>query len=626
MFSFRYAGKRITRKDFENSSFKIDHELAVTFCETEYQKYNASEWVLWFENTGDRDSRIISDICDCDTVLPFGINREDRRDMYLPKKSDLCVISMNGMVESDRYWENAGECADEYTFRSDFLYKLPNGKKSFANRGGRSSDKTMPFFDVTQNGEGYFVAIGWTGDWKAEFTEKEEGVAVKTGLKETRFYLKPHEKLRTSSVLIMKYGKDEDKYNKFRSLVREHFSHIGCTAAKKEGLLAFEFFGSTESEIMKERIEELSKHDIRFDEIWIDAGWYGKCRTNSASGWDACVGEWEINKATHPNGLKDVAECASKHGMSLMFWVEPERAKSGGSVIMEHPDWFLSTNGTANNILNLGNKEAWNYAYDILSKYIEELRISCYRQDYNVPMTAFFAAHDEKDRRGITEIKHMMGLYELWDRLLQKFPGLLIDNCASGGRRIDLETLKRSVPFFRSDYMCNNNADPEILQIENNISYYLPYNGCCTKAKGDLYAMRSSYSSGFGCMSWSRSTMEMTEEDFAVLKKSVDEYRRIRRYFSKDFHSHGADIYDPSSWTVWQYHDKDTDSGILMAFRRSGSPFDSVTVKLKGTDDHARYIYRNLDTGSAYEGDHTIRVELLNKRSCVMIEYHKEES
>jgi alpha-galactosidase len=49
-------------------------------------------------------------------------------------------------------------------------------------------------------------------------------------------------------------------------------------------------------------------------------------------------------------------------------------------------------------------------------------------------------------------MKHIEGLYNFWDNLLARNPGPLIDNCASGGRRIDLETIGRSVPLWRTDY------------------------------------------------------------------------------------------------------------------------------------------------------------------------------
>ena len=74
---------------------------------------------------------------------------------------------------------------------------------------------------------------------------------------------------------------------------------------------------------------------------------------------------------------------------------------------------------------------------------------------------------DAEDRQDIFEIKHIGGLYRLWDRLLEKFSYLLIDNCASGGRRINMETLKHSVPLWRSDAQCPANYDIESVQNHN---------------------------------------------------------------------------------------------------------------------------------------------------------------
>ena len=78
-----------------------------------------------------------------------------------------------------------------------------------------------------------------------------------------------------------------------------------------------------------------------------------------------------------------------------------------------------------------------------MSKYIgdflEENGIDYYRQDFNIEPEGFWAANDEPGRQGICEIRYIEGLYSFWEYLLNRFPGLLVDNCASGGRRIDLE-------------------------------------------------------------------------------------------------------------------------------------------------------------------------------------------
>ena len=113
----------------------------------------------------------------------------------------------------------------------------------------------------------------------------------------------------------------------------------------------------------------------------------------------------------------------------------------------------------------------------------------------------------------------------------------------------------------------------------------------------------------------------MDEEDFKWARLITDEYRSIRKYFSCDFYNHGSVKFDETSWAIWQYHDPDTQSGILMAFRRSESPFDAVNVTLKGVDCYNAFTFKSLDNGSSFDGSGTIRVSLPKKRSCTIIEY-----
>lgn len=608
-----------------SKTHEFENGVTVTPEIKEYKEYDAIEWVLYFENKSDKDSGIFSEICDCDTLLPLELP-ECKRPGYMPKSGDACIITMNGMVDGNYYHDNDKVSASEYEFNYEYLDKAPDKTKSFANFGARSSEGMMPFLDATANGNGYITAIGWTGGWKAEFKKCDDGIQMKTGLKDAKFYLKPGEKIRTSSILIMKYTAEEDKHNKFRKLIRKYFSHISCTNAKREGLMAFELWGGLTSEEMKKRITELKKYDIKFEDIWIDAGWYGnceKCDDAFSSEWGAHTGSWEANKRVHPQELRDVSECAKDAGMKIMLWLEPERAIEGTDLPIKHPEWFISVPDSNNLILNYGSPGAVEYVCKLLGGYVEKLDLSCYRQDFNKrAIRDYFKINDEENRQGITEIKHIMGMYEVWDYLLEKYPDLVIDNCASGGRRIDIETLKRSIPFFRSDYQCAFNENPEVLQTHNaNISCYLPYNGCTSKTKNDTYAIRSSYSSSWGGAFYNAIFQSMDEVDFKWAKEITDEYRHIRKYMSKDFYNHGASSFDDTTWAIWQYHDADTGSGIVMAFRRSNSPFETVKIKLKGIMEGKNYIFTNLDSKTSFVTTDNLEIVLPQKRSCTIFEY-----
>ena len=104
-------------------------------------------------------------------------------------------------------------------------------------------------------------------------------------------------------------------------------------------------------------------------------------------------------------------------------------------------------------LLDYGNSAALEFIKRTLSTRIEQLGIGVYRQDFNMDPLQNFRFNESHDRIGMKEIGHVTGLYALWDHLQQVKPGLIIDNCASGGRRLDIELMKRSSAFWRSD--CN---------------------------------------------------------------------------------------------------------------------------------------------------------------------------
>lgn len=608
-FKFNYGNKKYSFKDFKDNKLKIEN-LLVTLELKEYSEFSAKEWLLYFENIGEEDTDIISDISDCNYVIELP-QIESTTTAYIPPKKSRSVFTMAGMVDGYAYTENDTLSATEFSRHQEFLRK--GQKKTFENLGARSSDVMMPFFDVCADECGAMVAIGWTGSWKAEFLECNNGVLVTTGLSKTHFYLKKGEKVRTSSTLIMNYEKGEDHFNKFRKLLYKHYSHI--KNEEPEGLCAYELWGGLPTEEMLNRMARLKKHNVKFEQTWIDAGWYGQCEKciNPFNGdWSGHTGEWDVNLKVHPNGLKDVADIAKEMGAPLMFWLEPERACPDVPIVKEHPQWLLKSDENNNFIVYYGIEEAYKYVFDLISSYVEKFNMACYRQDFNVKLTDYFEKNDEENRQGITEIKHIMGVYRLFDELHKKYPDLLIDNCSSGGRRIDIEMLKRSIVFFRSDYQCEFNLTAEVLQVHNSgAQKYFPLLGCTTKMY-DKYSIRSAYSSSFGGAFYNAYFQNMTDSELDFISEILEEYKSIRKYFSKNFYNLASDVLDMTSWTVWRFHDDEKDEGIIMAFRRENSPFDTFTVKFE-----KEYDVLNLDTCEKIKTK-TLNIVLNEKRSSVI--------
>ncbi len=149
---------------------------------------------------------------------------------------------------------------------------------------------------------------------------------------------------------------------------------------------------------------------------------------------------------------------------------------------------------------------------------------------------------------------------------------------------------------------------------------YFPFIGCTTKVC-DLYTLRSSYASSFGVACYNAVFQSMTEEDFVVLRRAVDDYRRIRHYLSLDFYNHGSAVFDFTSWAIWQYHDFSSGSGVVIAFRRAQSPFATADITLKGNVPSVLTVTNLNDDSTSIVNDGHLTIHLPQPRSSVILEY-----
>ena len=612
-FSFKYGDRAVAGGE----SVQVDSRLNVTVETKSYPQYDAVEWVLWFENPSSERSEVLSEIRDGDFLVALPpAPPKFVGDISVP--GDRAVVTMNGCVPGLDYSVSDLRSAGEFAAKVRYFH--PRCRKDFevANAGALPSVGEMPFFEVTQGGQGAVIALGWTGGWKAKFKDGADGVRVEAGLARARFYLEPGERLRTSRVLVMNYAKGEDSGNKFRRLLRSHFSHVASRPGVREGLLAYELWGGLTSEEMIRRVKTLKAKGLAYEDLWIDAGWYGratKCDDAYTGNWWPWAGDWKPNPRIHPRGLEDVRDAAKDAGMGIMLWLEPERVGKITDFAKDHPDLLVGS------LLHYGNEQARNLVRDMLDDFAGRLNFSCYRQDFNFDPAGIFRENDAKDREGITEIRHVTGMYRMWDELLERRPKLLIDNCSGGGRRIDIETLRRAIPFFRSDYQCGFNANADVLQAHNaGLSRLLPYNGCTVKLS-DEYSLRSAYSSSHGVAYWNAIFQNEAKVDWAAAKKCCDEYRRIRKYFPYDFYNHGSAGLDDTAWAIWQYHDPAANEGVVMAFRRVASPSDRVAIHLRGLSTSSAVEVENLDTGvkTSVRGD--LQIVLPKRRMSTVLLY-----
>lgn len=590
--------------------YKLSDGLIFTHILREFSEFSAYEWVNCFEYTGEGSSGVISELYDCDISIPFGHAEPDSYTAYIPDQSGTTKIYAPRGGENVR---DAFYCDPDALNGSGFRYEnqlFAGQSRRYATSGGRSSNRECaPFFNISQSGHGVVAAIGWTGQWNCEVGRDSENLHIKSKIEDTEFRMYKGERFRTSSFVIMEYDGDfSDGQNKWRRLVKSHFSLIGREGRPDSAPFCAGIWGGMNTSSALERIDAIRREQLPFEYIWMDAGWYGGDEVGASpdeyeGDWYRHTGDWRTN-AAHPDGLLDVARAIHDAGMKFLLWFEPERVLSDVPIAKEHPEYLIKSpyDGDMNNLLDLGRDDAWRYCFDTIASHIERLGLDCYRQDFNFEPLGFWRSKDAPDRKGITEIKHINGLYRLWDALLERFPHLIIDNCASGGRRIDVETLRRSIPLWRNDAECPANYYTELNQSQN-MSYnnWMPYSGSGSgRVWGDSYIMRGAYSASMttNYTFSERDVFGGDREQLDWIRRYGDEYLRVRPYMSCDFYPLSEIVAGLDAWLASEFNRPEEGDGILLVFIREKSPYKRAVYRLRGLLETADYIIRDADEGS----------------------------
>lgn len=547
--------------------------LAVRCVAVEYQDFPVVEWTLSFTNNGPVDTPILENIQAIDTVFARTTSE------------DVVLHHANG---------SPAQATDYQPLQTALK---PRAETRIATRGGRSSDSSLPYFNLTWEGGGVIVAIGWPGQWAAGFSRDSAGmVRVHGGQELTHFTLHPGEELRSPLVALLFYRGDWiDGQNLWRRWMLAH------NLPRVNGELPTPFMPASSSnqfhemenaneENQKLFIDRYLAQDIPIDYWWMDAGWYV---TETGKWYD--VGTWEVDPQRFPNGLRAVADHAHQKGTKCLVWFEPERVAAGSWLDKNHPEWLLEIPHGRWKLLDLGNPAAWRWVVEHFDQLIQEQGVDLYRQDFNVAPLDYWRANDAPDRQGISEIRHVTGYLAYWDELRRRHPNMLLDTCASGGRRLDLETLRRSLPLHKSDHDYRDHAARQSQAY--GIAFWIPFHGApvCKIDQVDTYAFRSAV----GLMVGLGFDVRRDDLDYELLRKLTAEWRQIAPYYYGDYYPLTSYCVDQKNWLAWQYNRPESGDGLVQAFRRAESPYVVASFKLRGLDPDARYRLVNLDDAGA---------------------------
>jgi alpha-galactosidase len=631
-FSFLYCGKnsdsflknwnfstekvKPTESNSEVTAFTYSDKssgLAVKCTVTSFTDFPAVEWVLNFFNTSGKNSPLIEKVA----TINYSFDAKEEGTFILHHAK--------------------GSNAE----RSDFQPyddRMTIGKNIYMTPvGGRSSDNTaFPFFNIEMPGkQGVMIAVGWTGKWYADVLQtNEKTVSLKSGMERMQLFLLPKEGIRTPKICLL-FWKGKDRmvgHNQFRRFILAHHSRkIDGKFAEYPLSGSFDYGDPApcgEYECLTEGfaialVKRYQQFNILPEVFWLDAGWYSGCNGLKKDGsWWQNVGNWTVEKERFPRGLKPVADAVHQTGAKFMVWFEPERVRPETQLAKEHPEWLIKLPKEDNMLFDLGNKEALAWMTNHICNLLKNEGIDYYRQDFNFDPMPYWIANDKPGRIGISEIRHIEGLYAFWDSILSISPNLLIDNCASGGRRIDLETTSRSAPLWRTDYQY---GEPNGYQCHTyGLNFYLPIHGTAIY-KTDSYTFRS----GLGATAVSN--WEITgkaSEAIPAIQKRIQDYKNLRPYFYGDYYPLPPASTRDNVLMAYQLNRPEEKDGIVIAFRRGDCDAESIHTKLYGLSETANYELFFEDYGiklrkTGRELMDELNFDIPQKPASLLIRYHE---
>lgn len=170
-----------------------------------------------------------------------------------------------------------------------------------------------------------------------------------------------------------------------------------------------------------------------FQYFTIDSGWYAQ-----KEAWWTRIGQWEINEERFPGGLKPTCDIIRKNGMIPGIWFEFESLGSACEYY-NRPEYLLCRDGYP---ITSGEKRFWDmsnpFVIDYLSERVIKMLKDCgfgyIKVDYN---DSVGIGVDDPEGLGEGLRKRILAMQKFWEKIREEIPDIVIENCASGGHRLE---------------------------------------------------------------------------------------------------------------------------------------------------------------------------------------------
>mgnify|MGYP002855266050 CR=1 FL=1 len=497
--------------------------------------------------------------------------------------------------------------------------KVTQNKLVNSSFTGTSSNRNNPFVILKKKdttdfaGEGYGFNILYSGNHYSCAEKNGYGkLRFVMGINPNnfRFRLEPDKIFETPEV-VMSFAKNglNDLSHNFHDFVREYV--VRRTWAKKVRPVLLNSWEACYFKFNENKLLNMAKKakDIGVELFVLDDGWFGERNSD-----DSSLGDWDVNLKKLPNGISGLANKINELGLDFGIWVEPEMVNVDSNLYRAHPDWSIDipginhSEGRNQRILNLTLEEVRDYLVARIFDLLSTSNIKYVKWDMNRIFTDYYAYN--LSHQGELAHRYVLGLYDIMGRIVEEFPDVLFEGCASGGNRFDLGILCYMPQIWASD-----NTDAWCrAKIQTGYSFGYPMSvvSAHVSASPNHQTLRHTLLesrfnvAAFGVLGLEVNLSDLGNDDLSLLMEEIKCYKVNREvFFAGDYYriSNGCETEFGNCVYEWICVSKDKSKAIAFTMQdKAIANQPNAYLRVTGLDDSK--IYRIYNTQGKYSIKH----------------------
>jgi alpha-galactosidase len=501
--------------------------------------------------------------------------------------------------------------------------KINQGIHVYASHRGTSSHQMNPFLALVDpetiecTGDAYGFAFVYSGNHKFE-VEKDQFAQthVNIGIDDFNFNweLKPEASFQTPEVLMVYSDQGLNKMSQaFHSLIHDRV--IRSKYKDQVRPILVNNWEATYFDFNEDKLKPIvdDAKEMGIEMFVLDDGWFGHRDDDNSS-----LGDWKVFKKKFPNGLDHFADYVHQQGLKFGLWFEPEMISIDSDLYKKHPDYLMHVPGRTPSpsrnqyVLDLGRKEVRDNIFDQMDQILSSNKINYIKWDMNRHLSDIYEADLPSSRQGEVYHRYVLGLYDLLERIVDKYPDLLIEGCSGGGGRFDA-----GMAYYNPQIWASDDSDAiDRLSIQYGTSLVYPQSMMTShvsvspnEQNGRITPFNTrGVVAMWGDLGYELDLTKMSKEDRQAVKEQVAEYKKIRKVtqYGTFYRLKSAQT---SNQCAWETVSLDKNETVLSVVRVMASAQPDLTkTKLVGLDPQKHY--EDQETHEVYGGDELMNLGL----------------